>query len=133
MGLFKDMKKMKKAAKDYQETTGYERLSMSEAMQQGTDMINQMNELQQKAARLHAEGVPGTATITAVRDPQQQVNQQPVLEIDLEISGASINPMPQTVSQPIPNHMVSRFQPGAEVPVLVDRSDATQWVFNWGV
>lgn len=132
MGLFKDMKNMKKAAKDYQDTTGYERPSMKDAMQQGTDMMNQMTELQQKAARLHAEGVPGTATIKAVRDPQQQVNQQPVLEIDLEISGASINPVPQTVSQPIPNHMVPQFQPGAEVPVLVDRSDATQWVFNWG-
>lgn len=130
MGFLKDMKNMQKAAKDLQKETGYQRPSLSEAMQQGTAAIQQVTEMQQRATRLHAEGVPGTARILAVRGTGQEINLSPVLDLDLEIVSPS-GTTPVTTSQPIPPHQVARFQAGSEVAVLVDATNPAEFVFNW--
>jgi hypothetical protein len=63
------------------------------------------------------------AQVLAIRDLQAQVNYQPLLEIDLLVSGTTGAKYPVTLRQPIAHSVLARIQPGATVPVRVSIDD----------
>jgi hypothetical protein len=77
-------------------------------------------ERQRKAQHLAVNGRPGTATITALRQTGTFVNENPEIEMDLEVSIDGTQPYPATHRQIIAMIAAPQFQPGATVPVRVD-------------
>ena len=123
MGLFGDMRKMVKGAKDLQKQHGG---SLGDAVRMGSQMMDQATGAladNQEQGRIAAEGRDGTATITAVRDTQMTLNQLPVLDFDLDVVAGGFGPYPVTVRQVVSRPAVARLQPGAEVAVKVDAED----------
>lgn len=125
MGLFKDMRKMTKQAKDLQEATGAKRPSMREGMQMATDAMAGVQASVEASQHLVENGTATTATVSAIRPTQQLVNMQPVIEYDLQVATAG-GEVPVTISQPTPQTHIPQVQPGATVNVLVDPDDPNQ-------
>lgn len=132
MGFFKDLHTIKKQAdamtpQEYKGLGGMMRMSrdgmatMSAAM---TDMAAEA----QRANHLATAGVPGTATITALRDTGTSVNDHPVVELDLEVTLPGAAPYAATCRQTINRLFVGNFQPGATVGVKVDPADRSQLI-----
>lgn len=76
-----------------------------------------------KAQHLMANGQAGSATITAVRDTGMTIDDNPTVEIDLDVSLAGGAPYAVTHRQTISRIAIPSFQPGATVPVRVDPAD----------
>jgi len=76
-----------------------------------------------KAAELMTNGRPGTATITALRDTGTTINDNPVVELDLQVNVGGSAPYALTHRQPISRLHIGSFQPGATLPVHVDPAD----------
>jgi hypothetical protein len=131
MGLFKDMRKMTKQAKDLQESTGYKRPSMREGMQMATDAMAGAQQSMEASQELMENGTPSTATVSAIRPTQQVVNMQPVIEFDLQVA-TEAGEVPVSVSQAVPQAMVPQVQPGATVNVLVDPEDTDKVMITFG-
>lgn len=72
------------------------------------------------AQRLLATGRPGTATVTAMRDTGVTVNDNPQVELDLDVAVEGMPVFPVTHRQVISRLAVAGFRPGATVPVRVD-------------
>jgi len=120
MGLFKDMRKLKKQAEAMQPP---EHRGLPGGMRAMRDSVAQGNELladMAKASELMTNGRPGTATITTLRDTGTTVNDNPVVELDLQVSVGAGAPYPVMHRQAISRLAVAGFQPGATVPVHVD-------------
>jgi hypothetical protein len=75
------------------------------------------------AQRLMAMGRQGTATVTALRDTGMTVNDNPQVELDLDVSVDGTPVYPVTHRQVISRLAIAGFQPGATVPVRVDPQD----------
>lgn len=125
MGFFKDVRNLQKQAKDM---TPPEYRGLGGSMRQmrdGVAMANQtlsdLNAGQMQAQALMATGVVGQATIGAVRDTGMTVNDNPVVELDLQVTSPSAPaPYPVTHRQMISRLQVAQLQPGATVQVRVD-------------
>ena len=76
----------------------------------------------QQAAELQASGIPGTATVKAIRPTGQLVNFEPAIEFDLEanIGGP---PYPVTHSRAVPQALIPQVQPGATVNIKANRAN----------
>lgn len=72
------------------------------------------------AQRLLATGRQGTATVTAIRDTGVTVNDNPQVELDLDVAVEGMPVFPVTHRQVISRLALGSFQPGASVPVRVD-------------
>ena len=70
--------------------------------------------------RLMATGRPGTATVTALRDTGVTINDNPQVELDLDVSVQGMPIYPVTHRQVISRLAIAGFQPGATLPVRVD-------------
>jgi len=124
VGLFGDMRKMMKGAKDLQKAQGG--TGLRDTVRMGASMMDQAKSAladNQEQGRIAAEGRDGTATITAVRDTQMTLNQLPVLEFDLDVVAGGFGPYPVTIQQVVSRPAVARLQPGAEAAVKVDAED----------
>ena len=82
----------------------------------------------EKAQYLTVNGRSGTATITALRHTGTFVNENPEVELDLEVSVDGMTPYSATLRQVIAMVASPRFQPGAIVPVKVDPSEPTSLI-----
>jgi hypothetical protein len=127
MGFFKDLKNVQKQAKDmtpqeYRGMGGLMKLS-KDGMAQMSQTMDQMQNDAQKAQHLNANGRAGMATITAVRQTGTFVNENPEIEMDLQVSVEGMAPYPATLRQVVAMVAVPQFQPGAAVPVKVDPMD----------
>jgi len=77
----------------------------------------------QNAQRLMAAGRVASATITAVRDTGETIDDNPTVELDLSVAVDGAAPYAMTHRQTISRLAIPSFQPGATVPVRVDPAD----------
>ena len=127
MGFFKDLRSVQKQAKDL---TPKEYQGMGGLMRMGKDGMAQANQAladysadAQKSQHLMANGRQGTATVAAVRQTGTFVNENPQVEMDLDVSVEGLEPYRVTHRQVLAMIAIPQFQPGAQVPVRVDPQD----------
>ena len=82
----------------------------------------------QRAQHLNDNGRAGTATITALRQTGTFVNDNPEVEMDLEVSVDGMTPYLATHRQVVATIAAPRFLPGAIVPVKVDPAEPTSLI-----
>jgi hypothetical protein len=122
VGFLKDLRKTVDKAKELEESSP----SAKDRMAQGLETMKAMNETGAGMVAAMDPSKPSNtlqAQVVAVRDLQAQITYQPLLEIDLLVSGATGAKYPVTLHQPVPHSVLSRIQPGATVPVRVSVDD----------
>ena len=124
MGFLKDMRNLQKQAKEmtppeHRGVMGGFR-AMKDGVAQANQMLGQMSEDQQKAQHLMANGRVGSAVITDVRQTGMWVNENPQVEMDLQVTVEGIPTYTATQRQVIAQIAIPQFQPGVTVPVRVD-------------
>lgn len=127
MGFFKDLKRTVDTAKDLEAALP----SAKDRMAQGLATMKAMNQTGAGMVAAMDPSKPSNtlqAQVVAVRDLQAQINYQPLLEIELLVSGPTGARYPATLRQPIAHAALPRIQPGATVPVRV-RVDDPQAVY----
>jgi hypothetical protein len=77
----------------------------------------------QLAQHLAVNGIPGQATITTIRDTGTTINDNPLVELGLNVTLEGRAPYDVTHRQVISRLFVANFQPGTTVPVKVDPAD----------
>jgi hypothetical protein len=127
MGFFKDLRNVQKQAKEatpqeYRGMGGLMRLS-KDGMAQASQALTDYNADGQKAQHLMANGRQGTATIAGLRQTGTFVNENPQVEMDLDVSVEGLEPYRVTHRQVLAMVAIPQFQPGASVPVRVDPQD----------
>lgn len=127
MGFFKDLKNVKKQADamtpaEYKGLGGSMRMAR-DGMAQMSQTLDGVAGYQQKVMHLTQVGVPGTATITAIRQTGTFVNENPECDLDLQVTVGGGAPYAATVRQTLAMVAIPHFQPGKEVPVKVDPQD----------
>ena len=80
----------------------------------------QMHRQAEAAERLLDIGRLGTATVPALRDTGVTINDNPQVELDLDVAVAGMPVYPVTHRQVISRLAIAGFQPGATLPVRVD-------------
>lgn len=127
MGFIKNLRNVKKQAEamtppEYRGIGGSMRLA-KDGMAQMSETLEGQAAYQQKAMHLSQNGIPGTATITGLRQTGVFVNENPECDIDLTVTTGG-EPYAATVRQTLALVAIPQFQPGTEVPVKVDPQDA---------
>jgi hypothetical protein len=124
MGLFKDMRNLQKQAKDMvppeHRGIGGGLRAMKDGVAQANQMLGDMNADAQNAQHLMANGRVGTAVITEVRQTGMFVNENPQVEMDLQVTVEGMPSYTATHRQVIAQIAIPQFQPGSTVPVRVD-------------
>ena len=127
MGFLKDMRTLKNTAKDmtppeHRGVMGGFR-AMKDAAAMGASVLGDMQAQNATSQRLMATGRQGTATVTAIRDTGLTVNENPQVELDLQVTVDGGAPYAVTHRQVVSRVAIPAFQPGATVPVRVDPAD----------
>jgi hypothetical protein len=124
MGLFKDMRAMRKQAESLQPPEyrgiGGGMRAMREGLARANEMLGAMGEDAARTAYLRANGRAGTATISAIRDTGTTINDNPVVDLDLHVTVGEDAPYAISHRQMISRLAIPSFQPGATLPVHVD-------------
>jgi len=132
MGFFKDVRKLNKMGKEAHQNTdvGAQMQQVSASMAQAQQFMAAQTAAAEVAAQ-PAGGLPGKATITAVRPTGMLVNYHPVVEVDLLVTPDGRAPYPVTVGDNInvTNRMVCVT--GKAVPVVVDANDPQVVWVDW--
>lgn len=127
MGFFKDIKKLQQTAKEMtppeHRGIGGGLRAMRDGVAQANDMLGGLQADAAKAQHLAVSGVPGSATVTGIRQTGMVVNENPQVELDLQVSIEGREPYSVTHQQVIAMIAIPQFQPGATVPVKVDPAD----------
>ena len=127
MGFLRDIKTLKQTAKEM--TTAEHRgvvggfRAMKDATAMGAQMMGDMQERTVSAQHLMTVGRQGTATVAALRDTGVTVNDNPQVELELDVTVEGTPVYRVTHRQIISRLAVGGFQPGAIVPVRVDPQD----------
>lgn len=134
MGLFKDMRNLQKQAKEmvppeHRGIAGGLR-AMKDGVAQANQMLGQMNEDAQKAQYLMANGRVGSAVITDARQTGMFVNENPQVEMDLQVTVEGIPSYTATHRQVVAQIAIPQFQPGATVPVRVDPQNPSSLIIG---
>jgi hypothetical protein len=87
------------------------------------ERIAEMGSKAVDAQRLMASGRVGRATVTARRDTGVVVNENPEVELELQVSVDGGPRYPVTHRQIISRLVTANFAPGSSVPVRVDPID----------
>jgi hypothetical protein len=124
MGFLKDMRNLQKQAKEmtppeHRGVMGGFR-AMKDGVAQANQMLGQISEDQQTAQHLMANGRVGSAVITDARQTGMFVNENPQVELDLQVNVEGIPTYTTTHRQVIAQIAIPQFQPGTTVPVRVD-------------
>jgi len=127
MGFFKDIRNLQKQAEamtppEHRGMAGGFR-AMRDGVAQANQMLGDVAAESQKAQYLMSNGRQGSATITAIRDTGVTINDNPTVELDLDVSLDGGAPYTVTHKQTISRIAIGSFQPGATVPVRVDPMD----------
>lgn len=85
----------------------------------------------QEARRLKATGIPGQARITGMRQTGVSLNDQPQVELSLEVSTAMQSGYPVTVKEFVPLMLIGVLGSGAPLPVKVDPMNPENVVIEW--
>jgi hypothetical protein len=127
MGFFKDIRKLQAQAEEltppeHRGLRGGMRM-MRDGVAQATEMLGDYQADAAKAQHLAVNGRPGTATIAAIRQTGVVVNENPQVELDLQVQVDAGAPYGVTHKQVIAMIAIPQFQPGCVVPVKVDPDD----------
>ena len=127
MGFFEDVRNLQKQAQDvtppeHRGMMGGFR-AMKDGVAQANAMMGDMTADAQKAQYLMTSGLVGQATITALRQTGTFVNENPQVELDLQVAVGDTPPYAVKHRQVIALVAIPGFQPGATVPVRVDPRD----------
>ncbi|MBE2317031.1 hypothetical protein DVA67_013700 [Solirubrobacter sp. CPCC 204708] len=117
MGFLKDMRAFKQLA------DSTPRQGLRATLRDGLATASSAAEQAQRAQHLALHGLPGHATITTLRDTGTSINDNPLVELGLEVTLDGRAPYAVTHQQVISRLAVGGFQPGATVPVRVDPAD----------
>jgi hypothetical protein len=149
MGLFKDLKnvtkqskELKKQAEDQGVDTSMRGMlaSASGSLSQASDMLAQAQTGKAEGDRLRTEGVPAQARILAIRDTGMTLGgavlgapgqENPVADLDIEVSWEGVEPYRVTIRQLVPRLHVGRLVPGTSIPAKVDPLDHANLVLDW--
>ena len=127
MGFFKDLRNLKKAADDltppeHRGLGGSFRM-MRDGVHQATELLEDLKDGGEEAQRLQTSGRPGTALVMALRDTGVTINENPQVELDLQVTLEGVSPYNVTHRQVISRLQTAGFQPGSTVNVRVDPGD----------
>jgi hypothetical protein len=81
--------------------------------------------------RVKAEGVPGQAQIIGLRQTGLYVNNQPQVELQLQVTTAMHAPYPVTCKEVVPLILMGRLTSGQPLPVMVDPARPESVVVLW--
>ena len=129
MGIFKsygDLKTMTKEIADSRppgsaSERALERVQAANA--QIAEMAARATAPPMQAAHPH-DGTGATATITGLKDTGQQINHQPIVDIDTVVLVPGRAPFPATHREVVPLHLLARFQVGATMGIRIGNSPA---------
>ena len=127
MGLFKDMHNLQKQAKEmvppeYRGVRGGIR-QMKDGVAQANQVLGSIQADAQQSQHLMTNGRQGTATIMSVRQTGMFVNENPQVELSLQVTVEGLPAYAATVRQVIAQIAIPSYQPGSTVPVRVDPHD----------
>lgn len=83
------------------------------------------------AQRLKASGVPGQAMITGMRQTGVYLNEQPQIELNLQVQTEMHGPYQVTVREYVPLMLLGTLGSGRPLPVKVDPADPQKLVIEW--
>ncbi|MCU1348218.1 MAG: hypothetical protein JWO56_1248 [Acidobacteria bacterium] len=134
MGLFKDMKNLQKQAKEmtppeHRGVMGGFR-AMKDGVAQANEALGSMNADAQKAQHLMANGRVGSAVVTDIRQTGMFVNENPQVEMDLQVTVEGLPAYTATHRQIVAQIAIPQFQPGATVPVRVDPENPASLIID---
>lgn len=83
------------------------------------------------AQRLRTSGVPGEATIQGMRQTGVYLNEQPQIELNLQVQTQMHGPYQVTVREYVPLMLLGTLSSGRPLPVKVDPADPQKLVIEW--
>ena len=127
MGFMKDVRNLQKQGKamtppEHRGVMGGFR-AMKDGVAQANEMMGDVAAQQQKAQMLMASGLVGQAKIDAVNDTGVTVNENPQVELVLDVTVPGKEPYKATLTQVVSRLAIASFQPGSTVPVRVSPDD----------
>jgi hypothetical protein len=84
-----------------------------------------------EAERIKMQGVPGTATILGMRQTGAQLNDQPQVELRLQVSTQMHGAYEVTLKEWIPLMMIGALSSGRPLPVKVDPANPQKVIIEW--
>jgi hypothetical protein len=85
----------------------------------------------EEAQRLRIQGVPGTARIVGMSQTGVYLNEQPQVELNLEVTTSIQGPYPVVLKEWVPMIMLGRLTSGVPLPVKVDPANPNNLVIEW--
>jgi len=121
MGMFKDLRDLRKASKQF------ERPSMGEGLRQANEAMQAYQAGAQRAEHVAEVGVPGTATVKELRPTGKTVNDRHEMEIDLTVD---VNGFQSEVThtEAVSPAILPQLVPGATIKVKADPQDHSQLI-----
>ena len=127
MGFFKDLRDLQKMGDQAREDAGMKKGlgGLKQTVEMAKDTVGGAQDQQ----RLMQEGRMGQATIKSIRDTGKTLNENPEVELDLVVSLDGFT-YEVTHRQIVSRIAIPQYQPGASVPVHVDRDDQSKLVIG---
>jgi hypothetical protein len=121
MGMFKDLRDLHKASKQF------ERPTMREALKQSNEAIQAYQAGMERNSRIAEVGVMGTATVKALRPTGTTINEWPEMDIDLTVD---VNGFQSEVThrEAVSPAILPQLVPGATINVKADPQDHSQLI-----
>jgi hypothetical protein len=127
MGMFKDLFKLTREAKELKRNTPTP--SMGEMVGQMRETVESMNAQQADSGRVLAEGTPATAVIRDLGTPERGAAWFNLM-LDLEVRPTIGRPYRIANEYLVPAS--AQLEPGVELPVRVDANDPAKIAIDWG-
>jgi hypothetical protein len=84
-----------------------------------------------EAQRIKATGVPGTARILSMRQTGVYMNEQPQIELTLEVTSSMQGPYQVVMKEYVPMMLLGTLTSGAPLPVKVDPANPNTVIIEW--
>jgi len=88
-----------------------------------------------ESKRIQAFGREATATVQAIGENSEggivTINDQPLLNLQLEVHDGNVPPYPVSLDTVIPRAAVPQFQPGAVIPIKIDPENPDKIIIDW--
>jgi len=140
MGIFKDMKKLKKQGDEIGKQTGRP-TSMWGMLKDTPNQLSQASAAIDDAMALQANlqaqqqlltsGTPATGTIKAFQDTGTLVNFNPLVNLTLDVEVEGQAPYTVQTSTSVPQVMLAQLQAGNTLPVRVDPTNPQNVAIEW--
>ncbi len=126
MGMFKDLRDMKKMADEMTESMGG-KPTLRQTVSDGKEALAMAQQQMGQVADMQLASDPnartGKALINAIRDTGMTINEDPVVEFQMNVTDSDGSVYAVLHSQMVSRLRVGAMQPGAEVQVRIDAAD----------